>query len=189
MPIRGDAFLVSAAPPADARSRCAPSTVTRLAARIGRHALLLQALALQHLEQIEEPVVLDHFETFVFSQEDRLGIATPVGQKSLFSDSRGVAWKSSVTIILPTRMPRVPPTDAARFSGGSTPTLGVDREATGRWLASGTNRCSPSICCTSSGVTRRRIRCGWVSFHGHWNGRKFSRGDYSRGVSVCLGVG
>jgi len=64
---------------------CAPSTVTRLAARIGRHALLLQALALQHLDSIKEPVVLDHFETFVFSQEDRLGIATPVGQKSWFS--------------------------------------------------------------------------------------------------------
>ena len=64
---------------------CAPSTVTRIAARIGRHALLLQALALEHLETLEEPVVLDHFETFVFSQEDRLGIATPVGQKTWFS--------------------------------------------------------------------------------------------------------
>lgn len=64
---------------------CAPSTVTRLAARIGRHALLLQALALLHLESLEEPVNLDHFETFVFSQEDRLGIATPVGQNTWFS--------------------------------------------------------------------------------------------------------
>ena len=63
---------------------CDPSTVTRLAARIGRHALLLQAWALQHLKTLEEPVVLDHFETFVYSQEDRLGIATPVGQKSWF---------------------------------------------------------------------------------------------------------
>jgi hypothetical protein len=64
---------------------CSPSTVTRLAARIGRHSLLLQALALQHLKSIDEPVVLDHFETFVFSQEDRLGIATPVGQKTWFT--------------------------------------------------------------------------------------------------------
>lgn len=64
---------------------CAPSTVTRIAARIGRHALLLQALALENLQSLEEPVTLDHFETFVFSQEDRLGIATPVGQKSWFS--------------------------------------------------------------------------------------------------------
>jgi len=64
---------------------CAPSTVTRLAARIGRHALLLQALALRDLGKLDEPVILDHFETFVFSQEDRLGIATPVGQQSWFS--------------------------------------------------------------------------------------------------------
>ena len=64
---------------------CAPSTVTRMAAKLGRHALLLQALALEHLEAIDEPVVVDHFETFVFSQEDRLAIATPVGQQSWFS--------------------------------------------------------------------------------------------------------
>jgi len=63
---------------------CAPSTVTRLAARIGRHALLLQALALGQLDALDEPVVVDHFETFVFSQDDRLGIATPVGQRSWF---------------------------------------------------------------------------------------------------------
>ena len=64
---------------------CAASTVTRLAARIGRHALLLQALALMHLDRLDEPVVFDHFETFVFSQEDRLAIASAVGQKSWFS--------------------------------------------------------------------------------------------------------
>ena len=63
---------------------CAPSTVTRLAARIGRHALLLQVLALEQLGGIDEPVVFDHFETFVFSQDDRLGIATPIGQRSWF---------------------------------------------------------------------------------------------------------
>jgi len=63
---------------------CAPSTVTRLAARIGRHTLLLQALALGELDDIDEPVVFDHFETFVFSQDDRLGIGTTVGQGSWF---------------------------------------------------------------------------------------------------------
>ena len=63
---------------------CAPSTVTRLAARIGRHAMLLQALALEQLSTICEPIVLDHFETFVYSQDDRLGLATPVGQRSWF---------------------------------------------------------------------------------------------------------
>ncbi len=64
---------------------CAPSTVTRIAARLGRQSLLLQALALQHIDSLSEPINLDHFETFVFSQEDRLGIATPVGQKTWFS--------------------------------------------------------------------------------------------------------
>ena len=63
---------------------CAPSTVTRLAARIGRHGFLLQALALEHIDEISEPIVLDHFETFVYSQDDRLGIATPIGQRSWF---------------------------------------------------------------------------------------------------------
>ena len=63
---------------------CAPSTVTRLAARLGRHALLLQALALEHLSEIDEPVVFDHFETFVFRQEEALGLATPVGQHTWF---------------------------------------------------------------------------------------------------------
>jgi transposase-like protein len=63
---------------------CAHSTVTRLAARLGRHSLLLQALALKHIDVIAEPVVLDHFETFVFRQEEALGLATPTGQRSWF---------------------------------------------------------------------------------------------------------
>ncbi|HET6278027.1 MAG TPA: hypothetical protein VFG08_04510, partial [Candidatus Polarisedimenticolia bacterium] len=49
---------------------CAPSTITRLSARLGRHALLLQALALHHLTgRVVEPVAVDHFETFEFSQD------------------------------------------------------------------------------------------------------------------------
>jgi len=64
---------------------CAPSTVTRLAARLGRHALLLQTLALQHLPPLREPVVLDHFETFVVRQEEALGLATPVGLHTRFA--------------------------------------------------------------------------------------------------------
>ncbi len=63
---------------------CAPSTVTRLSARLGRIALLLQADALAQLEFPDEPIVFDHFETFAFSQEDRLGIGTAVGQRSWF---------------------------------------------------------------------------------------------------------
>jgi len=64
---------------------CAPSTVTRLSARLGRQALLLQAEALVDLDaSVGEPFVFDHFETFVFSQDDRLAIGTPVGGKSWF---------------------------------------------------------------------------------------------------------
>jgi transposase-like protein len=63
---------------------CAPSTVTRLAARLGRIALLLQAEALARLGRLEEPIVLDHFETFTFSQDERLGIGTAVGQRTWF---------------------------------------------------------------------------------------------------------
>jgi len=64
---------------------CAPSTVTRLSARIGRHSLLLHALVLERIDFIDEPVVLDHFESFVYSQDDRLGIATSIGQRSWFA--------------------------------------------------------------------------------------------------------
>jgi hypothetical protein len=64
---------------------CAPSTVTRLSARLGRHALLLQARALRYLEgSLAEPIVLDHFETFEFTQDFPFGIATPVGGDSWF---------------------------------------------------------------------------------------------------------
>jgi len=63
---------------------CSHSTVNRIAARLGRHCMLLQALALEHLDGIHEPVVLDAFETFVSSQLDALGLATPVGHQSWF---------------------------------------------------------------------------------------------------------
>ena len=64
--------------------RCAPSTVTRLTARLGRHTLLLLAQALRELGEITEPVVLDHFETFELSQDFPVGIATAVGHRSWF---------------------------------------------------------------------------------------------------------
>lgn len=64
---------------------CAPSTVTRLSARLGRHALLLHALALQHLRGLlYEPVAADHFETFEFSQDFPFGVLTLVGRESWF---------------------------------------------------------------------------------------------------------
>jgi transposase-like protein len=64
---------------------CAPSTVTRLSARLGRHALLLHVLALSHLQgRLIEPLAADHFETFEFSQDFPFGVLTLVGRDSWF---------------------------------------------------------------------------------------------------------
>jgi len=64
---------------------CAPSTVTRQAARLGRHCLLLHERALAALGLAHaEPIVLDHFETFEFTQDLPFGVATPVGAESWF---------------------------------------------------------------------------------------------------------
>lgn len=68
-----------------ARSRGAAKTsVTRLANRLGRHALLLHVRALADLSEIHEPVVHDHFEVFIGRQDRALGIGTAVGAKSWF---------------------------------------------------------------------------------------------------------
>ena len=57
-----------------------PPTPSRLAARLGRHTLLLHARSLAFLRRrLDEPVVLDHFETFEFTQDYPFGVATPVG--------------------------------------------------------------------------------------------------------------
>jgi transposase-like protein len=64
---------------------CAPSTVTRNAARLGRHAILLLASARHQLAGgIGETFVLDHFETFEFTQDYPFGVATLVGSESWF---------------------------------------------------------------------------------------------------------
>jgi transposase-like protein len=63
---------------------CAPSTVTRLSVRLGEHASRFHEVSAASVAPIREPVVLDHFETFVRSQQERLGIATAVGQDSWF---------------------------------------------------------------------------------------------------------
>ena len=62
---------------------CAPSTVTRLSARLGRHGLLLLAHGLEQLDGIREPIVYDDFETFFVSQDLPCGLSTPVGRDSL----------------------------------------------------------------------------------------------------------
>jgi transposase-like protein len=63
---------------------CAPSTVTRLSARLGRHALLLNATALAELGALNEGLVADHFESFVRTQDYPVGVATVVGKTSWF---------------------------------------------------------------------------------------------------------
>jgi hypothetical protein len=62
---------------------CAPSTVTRLSARLGRHAMLLMWRMHDVLEdELTEPVVMDHFETFELTQDLPVGINTAVGSES-----------------------------------------------------------------------------------------------------------
>ena len=61
--------------------RCAPTTVMGQAARLGRHALL----ALQHLgpgAKLGEPLVIDGFESFAFSQYHPLHLNLAVGARS-----------------------------------------------------------------------------------------------------------
>jgi transposase-like protein len=65
--------------------RCAPSTVDRMAARLGRHALLLLARSRGELAgTVTEPFVFDHFETFEFTQDWPFGVGTLVGSRSWF---------------------------------------------------------------------------------------------------------
>jgi hypothetical protein len=64
---------------------CAPSTVTRNAARLGRHAILMMAMARGELAGLaNEAFVFDHFETFEFTQDYPFGVGTLVGSKSWF---------------------------------------------------------------------------------------------------------
>lgn len=68
-----------------ARSRgCNKTSVTRLAERLSRHAVLLQARAEASLDVLREAVVHDHFETFVGRQDRALGIGTAVAARSGF---------------------------------------------------------------------------------------------------------
>jgi len=64
--------------------RCSKTTVTRMAERLGRHAILFHAHCLESLDSLNEPLVHDHFETFVARQDHALGIGTAVGADSWF---------------------------------------------------------------------------------------------------------
>jgi hypothetical protein len=55
-----------------------------MAERLGRHAMLFHARCVDSLGVIEEPVVHDHFETFIARQDHALGIGTAVGARSWF---------------------------------------------------------------------------------------------------------
>jgi len=62
----------------------AKTSVTRTAERLGRHAILFHARVLAHLLPLAEPIVHDHFETFIGRQDQALGVGTAVGAGSRF---------------------------------------------------------------------------------------------------------
>lgn len=63
---------------------CAHGTVGGQCRRLAQHALVFHELSLTHIDELNEPIVLDHFETFVRSQVERVGVATVVGKDSWF---------------------------------------------------------------------------------------------------------
>jgi hypothetical protein len=64
--------------------RCSKTTVTRMAERLGRHAILFQSTCLRSVGSLREAVVHDHFETFIGRQDQALGLGTAVGADSWF---------------------------------------------------------------------------------------------------------
>jgi hypothetical protein len=63
---------------------CAKTTVTRMADRLGRHAMLFQLRCRRSIRELAEAVVHDHFETFIGRQDRALGVGTAVGSQSWF---------------------------------------------------------------------------------------------------------
>jgi hypothetical protein len=55
-----------------------------MAERLGRHAILFHARCLEHVSDLSEWVVHDHFETFIGRQDHALGVGTAVGAASWF---------------------------------------------------------------------------------------------------------
>jgi hypothetical protein len=70
---------------------CAPSSVTKRVARLGRHAELLLRVCLAAVSRIDEPLNYDDFETFTGSQFHPCGIGTTVGHHSWFLYGVGFA--------------------------------------------------------------------------------------------------
>ena len=93
---------------------CAPSTVTRLSQRLGRHALLFHVLALDHLGPLRETLVADHFEAFARTQDYPFGVATLVGAHSHFLYSLDPAPHARTGRVSPAQLARLrnrPPQD------------------------------------------------------------------------------
>lgn len=65
-------------------AHCAKTSVTRMAERLGRHAILFHARCREALPPLTEPIVHDHFETFIERQDQALGVGTAVGAESWF---------------------------------------------------------------------------------------------------------
>ena len=65
-------------------NHCAKTSVTRMAERLGRHAILFHARCLRDLPPLGEALVHDHWEVFIGRQDQALGIGTAVGSQSWF---------------------------------------------------------------------------------------------------------
>lgn len=76
---------------------CHPSTIVRASRRIGSQCSLALEDFRRALAGVTEPVVFDHFETFVGVQENAVGIATPVGARSGYTYGLEPAWHRRTT--------------------------------------------------------------------------------------------
>jgi len=65
-------------------SHCSKTSVTRMAERLGRHAILFHARCRGELPALNETIVHDHWEVFIGRQDRALGIGTAVGSESWF---------------------------------------------------------------------------------------------------------
>ena len=65
-------------------SNCSKTSVTRMAERLGRHAILFHARCRGQLPSVTETIVHDHFEAFIGRQDRALGLGTAVGFDSWF---------------------------------------------------------------------------------------------------------
>jgi hypothetical protein len=76
---------------------CHPSTVARIARRIGSQAMLLLEDLHRHAPHLDETVILDHLESFVGRQENGLGLAMPIGQTTGWIYAARPAWHRQAT--------------------------------------------------------------------------------------------